>query len=255
MKVTAHRPEWRTPDNVFLSFSQITLVAFTIVHCFYYISRSDMVVEVVELLQRHSHRGHVDVGVLAAWEQVRASRRQVKAERGEMDNICSFFCLSCRQAKKEQIFNVDWSGVCFPSFNRTVNFTTIIKAYYPCKTQLYVCKFTVLFTLVSPWFVVFAEHTQGKSSSEAKISCRDLIVAVTDESSSCWDISLFPQSICTLRGIIIFLLVMKCVVVLRANKTFATAVTLLACSLSSLVWPVVNTLGAWGMDESYTLVL
>lgn len=62
----------------------------------------------MELLQRHSHRGHVDVGVLAAWEQVRASRRQVKAERGEMDNICSFFaCPVDRQKKNKYLMLID----------------------------------------------------------------------------------------------------------------------------------------------------
>lgn len=51
---------------------QVSLLTVTLVHYIYYIHHSAMVSEVVEqLLQKHNQQGHVDVSLLAAWEQVR----------------------------------------------------------------------------------------------------------------------------------------------------------------------------------------
>uniref|UniRef100_A0A3Q3VWE9 Polycystic kidney disease protein 1-like 1 n=1 Tax=Mola mola TaxID=94237 RepID=A0A3Q3VWE9_MOLML len=50
------------------------------------------------------------------------------------------------------------------------------------------------------------------------------------------------QCIRSLRGVTLFLLVMKCVTVLRVNRTLATCATLLACSLSNLFWPTISGL-------------
>nr|XP_019942839.1 PREDICTED: polycystic kidney disease protein 1-like 1 [Paralichthys olivaceus] len=60
---------WRTPRN----WLELTLLSVTLVYYIYYIYRSVIIMEAVELLQRH--RGHVDVSILASWEQdVRALR-------------------------------------------------------------------------------------------------------------------------------------------------------------------------------------
>ncbi|XP_047423738.1 polycystic kidney disease 1 like 1 [Mugil cephalus] len=59
------------------------------------------------------------------------------------------------------------------------------------------------------------------------------------------DVSLLAsceQIVRTLRGVILFLLTMKCVVVLRVNRTLATSATLLAHSLSTFLWPTVSGL-------------
>ncbi|XP_054863081.1 polycystic kidney disease 1 like 1 [Amphiprion ocellaris] len=48
---------------------EVSLLTVTIVYYVYHIHHSIVVTEVVELLQRHSYRGHVDVGLLATWEQ------------------------------------------------------------------------------------------------------------------------------------------------------------------------------------------
>ena len=47
----------------------------TLVYYVYHIYGSTMITEVVELLQRHYNRGHVDVSVLANWEQVRDGKK------------------------------------------------------------------------------------------------------------------------------------------------------------------------------------
>ncbi|KAK1885270.1 Polycystic kidney disease 1 like 1 [Dissostichus eleginoides] len=44
-------------------------VTVSLVYYIYYIYRSVIVLEVVELLHKHSYRGHVDVSLLATWEQ------------------------------------------------------------------------------------------------------------------------------------------------------------------------------------------
>ncbi|XP_028289333.1 polycystic kidney disease 1 like 1 [Parambassis ranga] len=56
---------WRTPCN----WVEISLLAVTLVYYISYIYRSIVMMEVVELLQRHHSRGHVDVSLLATWEQ------------------------------------------------------------------------------------------------------------------------------------------------------------------------------------------
>ncbi|XP_037613525.1 polycystic kidney disease 1 like 1 [Sebastes umbrosus] len=59
------------------------------------------------------------------------------------------------------------------------------------------------------------------------------------------DVSLlatWEQYIRTLRGATLFLLTMKCVIVLRVNRTLAASATLLTRSLSSLFWPTISGL-------------
>uniref|UniRef100_A0A673BEL3 Uncharacterized protein n=1 Tax=Sphaeramia orbicularis TaxID=375764 RepID=A0A673BEL3_9TELE len=58
------------------------------------------------------------------------------------------------------------------------------------------------------------------------------------------DVSLLAmqqQYIRTLRGIIVFLLILKCVSVLKVNKTLTTSTTLLTPTLSTLLWTTVNS--------------
>uniref|UniRef100_A0A3Q4GJI1 Polycystic kidney disease protein 1-like 1-like n=1 Tax=Neolamprologus brichardi TaxID=32507 RepID=A0A3Q4GJI1_NEOBR len=54
------------------------------------------------------------------------------------------------------------------------------------------------------------------------------------------DICLPLQFLRTLRGIMLFLLTIKCVAVLRVNRTFATPAKLLARLFSSLLWPMIS---------------
>lgn len=55
---------------------QVSLLTVTLVHYIYYIYHSAMVLEVVEqLLQKRNQQGHVDVSLLAGWEQVRERKR------------------------------------------------------------------------------------------------------------------------------------------------------------------------------------
>ncbi|KAM8731306.1 polycystin-1-like protein 1 isoform 4-T4 [Acanthopagrus schlegelii] len=56
---------WRKPCN----WLEVSLLAVILVYYVYYIYHSVILLEVAELLQRDNHRGHVDVGVLATWEQ------------------------------------------------------------------------------------------------------------------------------------------------------------------------------------------
>ncbi|XP_068438427.1 polycystin-1-like protein 1 [Clinocottus analis] len=56
---------WRTPSNCL----EVSLLTVSLVYYVYYIYHSIILLEVVELLQRHSYRGHVDVSLLAASEQ------------------------------------------------------------------------------------------------------------------------------------------------------------------------------------------
>ncbi|KAG8009401.1 Polycystic kidney disease 1 like 1 [Nibea albiflora] len=56
---------WMTPCN----WLEVSLLTVTLLYYIYYIHHSVIILEVVELLQRHNHRGHVDVSFLATWEQ------------------------------------------------------------------------------------------------------------------------------------------------------------------------------------------
>ncbi|KAM9337218.1 polycystin-1-like protein 1 [Symphorus nematophorus] len=64
---------WRTQRN----WLEVSLLAVTLVYYIYYICHSIIILEVVELLQRHSHRGRIDVGLLATWEQCIRSLRGI----------------------------------------------------------------------------------------------------------------------------------------------------------------------------------
>ncbi|KAK5898421.1 hypothetical protein CgunFtcFv8_015841 [Champsocephalus gunnari] len=64
---------WRTPCN----WLEVSLLTVYLVYYMYYIYRSVIVLEVVELLHKHSYRGHVDVSLLATWEQCIRSLRGV----------------------------------------------------------------------------------------------------------------------------------------------------------------------------------
>ncbi|XP_033988169.1 polycystic kidney disease 1 like 1-like [Trematomus bernacchii] len=64
---------WRTPCN----WLEVSLLTVSLVYYIYYIYRSVIVLEVVELLHKHSYRGHVDVSLLATWEQRIRSLRGV----------------------------------------------------------------------------------------------------------------------------------------------------------------------------------
>ncbi|XP_069369205.1 polycystin-1-like protein 1 [Paralichthys olivaceus] len=69
MRLQGLMGHWRTPRN----WLELTLLSVTLVYYVYYIYRSVIIMEAVELLQRH--RGHADVSILASWEQdVRALR-------------------------------------------------------------------------------------------------------------------------------------------------------------------------------------
>uniref|UniRef100_A0A3Q2DVD1 Polycystin 1 like 1, transient receptor potential channel interacting n=1 Tax=Cyprinodon variegatus TaxID=28743 RepID=A0A3Q2DVD1_CYPVA len=52
----------------------------------------------------------------------------------------------------------------------------------------------------------------------------------------------WEQNIRTFLGVIIFLLTMKCVAFLRMSRTFSSSAAVLSQMLSSLLWPMVNTL-------------
>lgn len=69
----------------FLSLLQVSLLAVILVYYVYYIYHSVILLEVAELLQRDNHRGHVDVGVLATWEQVRERKGRMKAGGAERE--------------------------------------------------------------------------------------------------------------------------------------------------------------------------
>ncbi|XP_034562845.1 polycystic kidney disease 1 like 1 [Notolabrus celidotus] len=64
---------WRTPCN----WLEVTLLIVTLMYFTYYIHHSVIVQDVVELLERHNHGGHVDVTLLADWEQFIRSLRGV----------------------------------------------------------------------------------------------------------------------------------------------------------------------------------
>ncbi|KAF3835985.1 hypothetical protein F7725_028543 [Dissostichus mawsoni] len=59
----------QSPPAVLLSSARVSLLTVSLVYYIYYIYRSVIVLEVVELLHKHSYRGHVDVSLLATWEQ------------------------------------------------------------------------------------------------------------------------------------------------------------------------------------------
>ncbi|XP_054479391.1 polycystic kidney disease 1 like 1 [Anoplopoma fimbria] len=64
---------WRTP----FSCLEVSLLTVSLVYYVYCIYHSIIILEVVELLQRHSYRGHVDVSLLATLEQYIRSLRGV----------------------------------------------------------------------------------------------------------------------------------------------------------------------------------
>lgn len=75
-----------------VSVLQVSLLTVTLVYYVYYIYHSIIILEVVELLQRRNHRGHVDVSLLATWEQVRETKemnegREKDGWRGRNTNI------------------------------------------------------------------------------------------------------------------------------------------------------------------------
>lgn len=72
---------------LFLSLLQVSLLTVTLVYYVYYIYHSVIILEVAELLQRHNHRGHVDVGILATCEQVRERKGRLKAVQGETGKL------------------------------------------------------------------------------------------------------------------------------------------------------------------------
>ncbi|KAM3593069.1 uncharacterized protein V6R79_005557 [Siganus canaliculatus] len=67
------RGYWKTNRN----WLEVSLLIVTLLYFIHYIHHSSIIVEVMELLQRHSHRPHVDVGLLATWEQHIRSLRGV----------------------------------------------------------------------------------------------------------------------------------------------------------------------------------
>uniref|UniRef100_A0A3P8U3P9 Polycystic kidney disease 1a n=1 Tax=Amphiprion percula TaxID=161767 RepID=A0A3P8U3P9_AMPPE len=67
---------------------EVSLLTVTIVYYVYHIHHSIVVMEVVELLQRHSYRGHVDVGLLATWEQC------IRTLRGIMVFLLTVKCVT-----------------------------------------------------------------------------------------------------------------------------------------------------------------
>ncbi|CAB1460970.1 unnamed protein product, partial [Pleuronectes platessa] len=73
---------WRRPRN----WLELTLLTVTLVYYVYYIYHSVIILEAVELLQ--GHRGHVDVSVLASWEQ------EVCALRGVTLFILTLKCVT-----------------------------------------------------------------------------------------------------------------------------------------------------------------
>lgn len=75
-----------------VSVLQVSLLTVTLVYYVYYIYHSIIILEVVELLQRCNLRGHVDVSLLATWEQVRETEemnegREKDGWRGRNTNI------------------------------------------------------------------------------------------------------------------------------------------------------------------------
>ncbi|KAI9518703.1 hypothetical protein NQZ68_035094 [Dissostichus eleginoides] len=59
----------QSPPAVMLPSARVSLLTVSLEYYIYYIYRSVIVLEVVELLHKHSYRGHVDVSLLATWEQ------------------------------------------------------------------------------------------------------------------------------------------------------------------------------------------
>lgn len=67
------------------------MLTVSLVYFVYYIYHSIIILEVVELLQRHNYSGYVDVSLLATWEQVRERKRQKQIFTVEK----TVHCLSC----------------------------------------------------------------------------------------------------------------------------------------------------------------
>ncbi|XP_044196388.1 polycystic kidney disease 1 like 1-like [Thunnus albacares] len=74
----------RTPCN----WLEVILLTVIMAYYVHYIYHSMVIMEVVELLQRHNHRGHVDVSPLATWEQY------IRALRGVMLFLLTMRCVS-----------------------------------------------------------------------------------------------------------------------------------------------------------------
>lgn len=155
---------------------QVTLLTVILVYYVYYIYHSVVIMDVVEVLQRRSR--HVDVSILATWEQVRKTVRWMSVMN----------LLQCLLLKNE---------TAPPLINVSMNIT------------LLTCYIHV--------------HIAGRHDFEI-----DNNVFVS-------------QDIRTLRGVTLFLLTMRCVIVLRVNRTVASSAALLTHTLSSLLWPTVNT--------------
>ncbi|XP_078019104.1 polycystin-1-like protein 1 [Epinephelus lanceolatus] len=75
---------WRTPCN----WLEVSLLTVTLLYYVYYIYHSVIILEVVELLQRHNYRGHVDVSFLATWEQY------IRTLRGVMLFLLTVKCVT-----------------------------------------------------------------------------------------------------------------------------------------------------------------
>uniref|UniRef100_UPI0037E90AE3 polycystin-1-like protein 1 n=1 Tax=Semicossyphus pulcher TaxID=241346 RepID=UPI0037E90AE3 len=56
---------WRTP----CTWLEVSVLIVTLVYYVYYIYHSVIILDVLELLQGYNYRGHVDISLLAAWEQ------------------------------------------------------------------------------------------------------------------------------------------------------------------------------------------
>ena len=112
----------------------------------YYIYQSILTLEVVDLLQRHDFRMHVDVSLLSTSEQVKMGESEV----------------------------------------------------YVCMMMM---RMMMMMMMMSP---LYLQHTH------------------------------------TLRGILLFLLVVRCMCLSGVNRTMAASVTLLRLTFSRLLWPMVN---------------
>ncbi|XP_070709442.1 polycystin-1-like protein 1 [Pempheris klunzingeri] len=81
---------WKTPSN----WLEVTLLTIILVYYFYYIYHSVIILEVVELLQRHNYRAHVDVSLLATWEQY------IRALRGVTLFLLTVKCVTVLRANR-----------------------------------------------------------------------------------------------------------------------------------------------------------
>ncbi|XP_069561677.1 polycystin-1-like protein 1 [Brachyistius frenatus] len=75
---------WRTPSN----WAEVSLLVVTLTYYICHVHHSTLVMEVVELLQSHNHRGRVDVSHLATWEQF------IRTLRGIMLFLLTMKCVT-----------------------------------------------------------------------------------------------------------------------------------------------------------------